>query len=289
MFLSLCAFKFLKNVVNCTELIYQERGLSGVLLAIDVGNTNIMLGVYDEEELKMCWRIFTDRRKTSDEYGVLIRNLFQQNGLQAECIDAVIISSVVPSLHYPLEKMIEKYFNILPLMVGPGIKTGLNILYDNPREVGADRVVNAVAAIELYGAPLIIVDFGTATTFDAISEKGDYLGGAIAPGIAISMEALFQKAAKLPRVELVRPLKVIGRDAASCIQSGIIFGFVGQVDGIVKRMVKEFSQKPFVVATGGLAGLIAKESETIEEVNPFLTLEGLRIIYRKNVIPLAKK
>lgn len=258
-----------------------------MLLAIDVGNTNIVLGVYNGVELKMCWRIYTNREQTDDEYGVLIRNLFQQNGLQAECIKAVIISTVVPTLRYPLEKMAEKYFHVSPLIVGPGIKTGLNILYDNPREVGADRVVNSVAAIELYGGPLIVVDFGTATTFDAISEKGDYLGGAIAPGISISMEALFQKAAKLPRVELVKPLKVIGKDTVSSMQSGIIYGFVGQVDGIVKRMIKEFPKKPFVVATGGLAGLIAKESETIEEVNYFLTLEGLRIIYNKNTHPPA--
>lgn len=256
-----------------------------MLLAIDVGNTNMMLGVYSEKELKMCWRISTNRGQTDDEYGVIIRNLFQQNGLLAECIKAIIISSVVPPLRYPLEKMCEKYFQISPLIVGPGIKTGLNILMDNPREVGADRVVNSVAAIELYGGPLIIVDFGTATTFCAISGKGDYLGGAIAPGIGISTEALFQKAAKLPRVELVNPQKVIGKDTISSMQSGIIYGFVGQVDGIVKRMIREFPQKPFVVATGGLAGLIAKESETIEEVNYFLTLEGLRIIYMKNVSP----
>jgi type III pantothenate kinase len=254
----------------------------GLLLAIDVGNTNMMLGVYSEKELKMCWRISTNRDQTDDEYGVIVRNLFQQNGLHAECIKAIIVSSVVPPLRHPLEKMSEKYFHISPIIVGPGIKTGLNILMDNPRELGADRVVNSVAAIELYGGPLIIVDFGTATTFCVISEKGDYLGGAIAPGIGISTEALFQKAAKLPRVELVKPQKVIGKDTITSMQSGIIYGFVGQVDGIVRRMIREMPKKPFVVATGGLAGLISKESETIEQVNSFLTLEGLRIIHSKN-------
>lgn len=242
-----------------------------------------MLGVFQGKELMTWWRISTNRDQTEDEYGVIIRNLFQQSDLQAEQIKGIAISSVVPPLNAPLEKMSRKYFNISPLLVGPGIKTGLNILMDNPRELGADRVVNAIGAIELYGAPLIIVDFGTATTFCAISEKGDYLGGAIAPGIVISTEALFQKAAKLPRVELVKPEKVIGKNTISSIQSGVIYGFVGQVDGIVRRMLKEFSVKPRVIATGGLAGLIAPESETIEEINYFLTLEGLRIIFEKNL------
>ncbi|MGI5822678.1 MAG: type III pantothenate kinase [Dethiobacteria bacterium] len=254
-----------------------------MLLAIDVGNTNIMLGVYDGNNLQMCWRISTDRARTEDEYGVIIRNLFQQNGFQAECIQAMIISSVVPPLRYPLGRMAQKYFKVSPLIVGPGIKTGLNILMDNPQELGADRVVNAVGAIELYGGPLIIVDFGTATTFCAISEKAEYLGGAIAPGIQISTEALFQKAAKLPRVELVKPQKVIGKNTVESIQAGVIYGFVGNVDGIVRRMCHEFQHKPHVVATGGMAGLIASESETIEDVNYFLTLEGLRSIYEKNI------
>ncbi len=253
-----------------------------MLLAIDVGNTNIMLGAYRSEKLERCWRISTNRNQTEDEYGVIIRNLFQQSGLQAECIHGMIISSVVPSLRFPLVKMAEKYFKVSPLIVGPGIKTGLNILYDNPREIGADRVVNAVAGIDLYGGPLIIVDFGTATTFCAISENGDYLGGSIAPGVAISTEALFEKAAKLPRVEIVKPNRIIGKDTITSIQIGIYYGFVGQVDGIVRRMIKEFAEKPFVVATGGLASLIIKESETIDEVNPFLTLAGLRVIYNKN-------
>ncbi len=253
-----------------------------MLLALDVGNTNIMLGVYNGAHLQLCWRISTARARTEDEYGVIIRNLFQQNGLQAECINSIIIASVVPPLRHPLEKMSQKYFNTVPLIVGAGIKTGLNILMDNPQELGADRVVNAVGAIELYGGPLIIVDFGTATTFCAISEKAEYLGGAIAPGIQISTEALFQRAAKLPRVELIRPERVIGKNTVESIQSGVFYGFVGKVDGIVRRMVKEFTRKPHVIATGGLAGLIASESEMIEDVNYYLTLEGLRIIYEKN-------
>lgn len=253
-----------------------------MLLAIDVGNTNVVLGVYQGKELLVSWRISTNRYQTADECGVILKNLFYQSGIDESKLDGIIISSVVPPLMLSLHEMGQKYFSIKPMIVGPGIKTGLNILMDNPREVGADRIVNAVAGIELYGGPLIIVDFGTATTFDAISERGDYLGGAIAPGISISMEALFQHAAKLPRVELVKPKKVIGRDTVTSMQAGIIYGFVGQVDGIVRRMAREFSAKPTVVATGGLCSLVAGESETVEIINPLLTLEGLRIIYERN-------
>lgn len=253
-----------------------------MLLAIDVGNTNIMLGVFSGEKVHVCWRIATHRESTEDELGIAIINLLQHSRLELKDITAVAVSSVVPPLMYSLERMSKKYFGLEPLVVGPGMITGLNILIDNPREVGADRIVNAVAGFSLYGGPLIIVDFGTATTFCAISEKGDYLGGAIAPGIGISMEALFEKAAKLPRVELLRPRRVIGKDTISSMQSGIIYGFVGQVDGIVRRMAREFSSAPLVVATGGFAPLIARESETIDKVNPLLTLEGLRIIFNRN-------
>lgn len=253
-----------------------------MLLAVDVGNTNIVLGVFEGKSLKVSWRISTNRQQTGDEYGIIIKNLFMQTGIDDCLLDGIIVSSVVPPLMFALEDMSKRYFRLAPLVVGPGIKTGLNLLVDNPKEVGADRIVNAVAGYELYGGPLIIVDFGTATTFDAISARGDYLGGAIAPGIGISTEALFQRAAKLPRVELTRPKKVIGRDTVSSMQSGIIFGFAGQVDGIVRRMMHEFTEKPQVIATGGMAALIGNESETLEIINPLLTLEGLRMIFSRN-------
>ncbi len=253
-----------------------------MLLAIDVGNTHIMLGIYGEEKIRVYWRLPTREDSTEDELGMVVKNLLHNSRLGLKDIDAIAISSVVPPLMYSLERMSTKYFKVDPLIIGPGIKTGLNILIDNPREVGADRIVNAVAAYNLYGGPLIIVDFGTATTFCAISEDGDYLGGVIAPGIGISIEALFEKAAKLPRVEIIRPERVTGKDTVSSMQSGIVFGFVGQVDGIVSRMAKEFRLPPLVVATGGFASLIARESATIEEVNTLLTLEGLRIIHNMN-------
>lgn len=253
-----------------------------MILLFDIGNTNIVLGVYKEENLVAHWRISTYPQRTDDEYGVLLQSLFDSKKIAMKEVEALVISSVVPPLMLSLEKMSQKYFGVTPLVVGPGIKTGMPIRYENPREVGADRIVNALAGYELYGGPLIIVDFGTATTFCAISVKGEYLGGAIAPGIHIATNALFSNAAKLPRVELVKPPSVIGKNTIHSMQSGIIYGFVGQVDNIVRRMQEEMLGQVKVIATGGLAELIAKESATIDHVDPFLTLTGLRLVYEKN-------
>lgn len=250
---------------------------------MDVGNTNIVLGVYDDNKLKYHWRIETNRNRTEDEYGMLIKALFEHEGQSINDVTGIIISSVVPPIMFFLEKMCEKYFRIKPFIVGPGIKTGLNIKYENPREVGADRIVNAVAAIHEYGSPLIIVDFGTATTYCFVNEEKQYLGGAIAPGIQISTEALYTKAAKLPRIEIAPPERIIGRNTVEAMQAGVVYGYVGQVDGIVSRMKAYSNKRPTVIATGGLAELIARESKEIDIVDPLLTLKGLHLIYNRNI------
>ena len=253
-----------------------------MLLVIDVGNTNIVLGIFKDQELVDHWRVSTDRLRTTDEYGVLIRHLFYLNGVNSEEIDAIIISSVVPPGMPTLERMCQRYFGLTPLVIGPGVKTGMDIKYDNPREVGADRIVNAVAAYEKFGGPVIIIDFGTATTFCAVDKKGTYLGGAICPGIGISTDALVQRTAKLPRIEVVQAEKVICRNTVESMQAGVFYGFVGQVDGIVTRMRRELGCKAKVVATGGLAVIVAPATDAIDVVEPMLTLEGLKIIYDRN-------
>lgn len=253
-----------------------------MLLVIDIGNSNIVMGLYEGEKLKHHWRVATDRNKTEDEYGMLVKSLFDSVGLSLGQVKGVIISSVVPPLNFTIERMCDKYMRQKPLIVGPGIKTGLNIKYEYPREVGSDRIVNAVAAIHHYGTPLIVVDFGTATTFCYIDERGQYWGGAIAPGIRISTEALVSRADKLPRIEIAKPAHVVGRNTIAAMQSGIFYGFVGQVEGIVRRIIEEYGTEPKVVATGGLASLVANETACIHVVDPDLTLKGLRLIYERN-------
>ena len=249
---------------------------------MDAGNTNIVLGAYRGDDLVEHWRIGTKKGRTADEYGILIRELLKVSGLDYKEIRNIILSSVVPPLDSVIIEMSEKYFNVKPQIVGPGLKCGIPILYENPKEVGADRIVNAVAALKRYKGPIIVVDFGTATTFDLITAKGEYSGGVIAPGIGISIEALFDKASKLPKVDLVKPKKIIGKNTSESIQSGIIYGYVGLVEGIVARMKEEAGVKAIVVATGGLAPLIAAETSCIDEVIEKLTLEGLKEIFELN-------
>jgi type III pantothenate kinase len=251
-------------------------------MVVDVGNTNIVLGLYEGKELKFHWRIATSRQKTEDEWAMSLRALFEHEGISFTIIEGIIISSVVPPIMFTIEQMCKKYFGIKPKVIGPGIKTGLNVKYDNPKEVGADRIVNAVAAIQLYGCPLIVVDFGTATTYCYINEERQYMGGAISPGISISTEALYTRASKLPRIEIAKPKNVLGTNTVHAMQAGIFYGYVGQVDGIVNRMKSQSDKVPTVIATGGMASLIASETETIDVVEPFLTLKGLQMIYEKN-------
>lgn len=257
-----------------------------MILLVDVGNTNIVIGLYKEQKSIAGWRISTDSKKTSDEYGIQIIQLFNQNDLNPKDVKGIIISSVVPNIMHSLENMVKKSFKLNPIIVGPGIKTGINIKYDNPKEVGADRIVNAVAAHEKYKRNVVILDFGTATTYCALSENGDYLGGCICPGVKISSDALFERAAKLPRVELELPEKIICKNTVSSMQAGILYGYIGQVEYIVKKMKEEMIDSgldnPYVIATGGLANLISKSTDVIDKVDSDLTLDGLRIIYEKN-------
>jgi type III pantothenate kinase len=253
-----------------------------MLLAIDIGNTKVAFGIFDGEKLRATWSVATDIHKTADEYAVLLFNLLPHEGLSVPDIDQVIICSVVPPLEPIFEQLSERYFGPHPLFVGPGVKTGVRICTDNPREVGADRVANAAAAHRLYGGPVIIIDFGTATTVDAVSKEGDYLGGAIAPGIGIAAEALFERAAKLPRIDLIAPEHAIGRNTVASMQSGVMFGYAGLIESLVSRICQELGCEARVIATGGLAGAIAKETRVVEEVNPHLTLIGLRFIHEMN-------
>jgi len=253
-----------------------------MLLAIDLGNTNLTFGLFEGDRLVHDWRLATRRDSMPDELGISMLQLIRQEGIDPKAVDAVVVASVVPPLNASLEQAIERYFGQRPMMVGPGIKTGLKIHYRDPKEVGADRIVAAMAAFKKYGGPLIIIDFGTGTTYDVVSQEGDYLGGAIAPGMGISVEALYERAARLQRVELKAPSNVIGRTTAESMQAGIIYGFTAQVEGMVARIRKELGQQARVIATGGLAGLIAAETPVIELVDDRLMLEGLRLIYELN-------
>ena len=262
-----------------------------MLLAFDIGNSNTVLGVFRDGELLTNWRIETDSHKSADEYGMLVSQLFSYDKLNMEDVDDIIISTVVPSVLYTLEHMSMKYFGCKPIVVESGVKTGLIIKYDNPKQVGADRIVNAVAAVNKFGGPLIIIDFGTATTFCAVTDKAEYLGGTIAPGLKISSEALFEKTAKLPKVELDEPGHTICKNTIESMQSGLIYGHMGLVEYMVREMKKELSEicgkdkKVTVVATGGLASMIAGGVDCIDVVDKMLTLEGLEVIYRKNKKP----
>ncbi|HEY6347834.1 MAG TPA: type III pantothenate kinase [Candidatus Angelobacter sp.] len=264
-----------------------------MLLVIDVGNTNTVLGVYEmkpgKAHMAAHWRVATIKTHTVDEYGVLFRNLFAIEKIEASDVRGIVISSVVPPMDSTLREVCERYFDLKPLFIEPGVKTGMPVLYENPAEVGADRIVNGVAAFEKYGGPCVVVDFGTATTFDAVSKKGEYLGGVIAPGIGISAQALFEHTARLPLVDFRQPTRIIGVNTVASIQSGLFFGYLGLVDGILERLLKELGADTQVVATGGQARLLGENSKYIETVDDLLTLDGLRIIWERNSVAQKSK
>ena len=270
-----------------------------MLLVLDVGNTNTVLGVFETRpegsdsskpgRLIANWRVTTNKSQTVDEYGVLFRNLFAMNKIEVGATTGIVISSVVPPLDSTLREVCERYFQIKPLFIEPGVKTGMPVHYDNPAEVGADRIVNSVAAFEKFGGPCIVVDFGTATTFDVVSPKGEYLGGIITPGIGISADALFERTARLPRVDIRKPPRVIATNTVNSLQSGLYYGYIGLIDGILERLIDELGKEVKVVATGGLASLLGSGSKYIREVDDLLTLEGLRIIYERNVPHLRRR
>ncbi len=253
-----------------------------MILVIDVGNTNTVLGIFSKDELISHWRLSTIKERTIDEYGILTRNLLSLSDIDASNVKAIVLSSVVPPLNSILEEMVKSYFNIEPLFVEPGIKTGMPILYENPHDVGADRITNSVAALTLYGSPVIVIDFGTATTFDVITQKGEYLGGVIAPGPGIAAEALFEKTARLPRVGIRKPPKVIGKNTVNSIESGLYHGYIALVEGIVEKIRHELALPAKVIATGGFSSSLCKDIRCIDDFNPYLTLHGLKIIYEKN-------
>ena len=255
-----------------------------MILTLDIGNTNIKTALFDGMELVHYWRLSTDRSMSSDQYGILIMNLFKHHNLEASVVTGIMMSSVVPQINFTIEHMCHSYFGIAPLIIGPGVKTGINIKYENPRELGSDRIANAVAAYELYGGPCITIDFGTATSFGVISAKGEFLGGAICPGLKLAAEALTERAAKLPRFELTKPESVIGRNTVSNMQAGIVYGYIGQVNYLIERMKRELGDpNTKVIATGGLAVLVAGESNAIDIMDGLLTLKGLCLIHQKNV------
>ena len=254
-----------------------------MILTMDIGNTNIKTALFDGKEMFKYWRMSTSITSTSDEYGVRLSSMFAHEGVSTDVVDGIVVSSVVPTINYTIEHMLQNYFGKTPLFVAPGVKTGINIKYENPRELGSDRIANAVAAYELYGGPCITIDFGTATSFGAISAKGEFLGGAICPGLRLAADALTERTAKLPRFELVKPDTVIGRNTVSNMQAGIVYGYIGQVNYIINRMKREMDVPNVkVIATGGLAVLVAGESKVIDVMDGLLTLKGLCLIYKKN-------